>query len=192
MSLIKPIMPYVKLAAWLLAVGAALGLIGSLFFPQVVSQLLSSVFSMLEELGKEILQEQPPLQGTITLFMHNLRAVFGMSLFGVVLGIFPLLGMLVNGSLLGVVLAAGLTGQASLLAIVVGILPHGVIEIPALVIGAGTGLYLGWGVFNKRLWPGYKVAFVHAFKAFVLCTIMLAVAAIIEVNITPVLIDLVR
>lgn len=191
MSALKPIMPYVKTAALIFIVGMALGFFGSLLFPGLIAQLFNSIFAMIEDLGQEIFQEQPPLQGTITLFMHNLRAVGSSIIFGAALGIFPVIGMIVNGALLGVVMGFGLT-HASLVIIAAGILPHGVIEIPALIIGAGAGLYLGWGVFNKRIWPGYKRAGINAAKILVFCMALLAVAAVIEVNITPLVMNLVQ
>jgi len=190
MALLRPIMPYLKTAILIFLGSIALGFFGSLFFPGLIGQLFNSVFSMLEDLGREILVEQPPLQGTITLFFHNLRAVAGSIIFGAALGIFPVIGMVINGALLGVVMGFAAAGRASFLTIVAGILPHGIIEIPALVIGAGAGLYLGWGVFNKRLWPGYKQAGINAAKVLLLCAAMLAVAAVIEVNITPLVINL--
>jgi len=191
MSILKPIMPYVKTAALIFLAGIALGFFGSLFFPGLIAQLFESMVSMIEELGRQILIEQTPLQGTITLFLHNFRAVVLLIVLGVIFGIFPTISMLMNGAMLGLVFGLAAAGQASLLAIIVGIVPHGIIEIPALLLGAGTGLYLGWGVFKKNTWPGYKEAIVTAGKVLALCTVMLAAAAIIEVNITPHLIRLV-
>ncbi|MDP3488361.1 MAG: stage II sporulation protein M [Bacillota bacterium] len=191
MAVLRPIMPYLKMATLIFIAGMALGFFGSLIFPGLIAQLFNSIFAMIEELGREILQEQPPLQGTITLFIHNFRAVAGSIILGAALGVFPVIGMIINGSLLGVVMGFGVA-RASILLIAAGILPHGIIEIPALIIGAGAGLYLGWGVFNKRTWPGYKQAGINASKILLLCAGLLAVAAVIEVNITPLVMNLVQ
>lgn len=192
MAVLRPIMPYLKTAAIIFIGAMALGFFGSLLFPGLTAQLFNSIFEMIEDLGREILQEQPPLQGTVTLFLHNLRAVASSILFGAALGIFPVISMTINGALLGVVLGFGVA-RAGLLIIAAGVLPHGIIEIPALIIGAGAGLYLGWGVFDKkRRWPGYKQAGINAFKVLLLCAGLLAVAAVIEVNITPLVMNLVQ
>ena len=191
MAVLRPIMPYLKMAALIFIVGMALGFFGSLLFPGLIAQLFNSVLSMIEDLGREIFQERTPLQGTIKLFMHNLRAVAGSIILGLALGIFPVISMIINGALLGVVMGFGVT-HASLLLIAAGVLPHGIIEIPALIIGSGAGLYLGWGLFNKRLWPGYKQAGINASKVLLLCAGLLAVAAVIEVNITPLVMNLVQ
>ncbi|KAF0195035.1 MAG: hypothetical protein FD169_1590 [Bacillota bacterium] len=191
MTVLRPIIPYLKTAALIFIVGMTLGFFGSLLFPGLIAQLFNSIFAMIGELGQEIFYEQSPLQGTITLFIHNLRAVASSIIFGAALGIFPVVGMVLNGALLGVVMGFGVT-HASIAVIAAGILPHGIIEIPALIIGAGAGLYLGWGTFNKRLWPGYKQAGIDASKILLLCVGLLAVAAVIEVNITPLVMNLVQ
>lgn len=183
--------PYIRYAALTVSAGAVLGVLGMFLFPEAVTAAFRSIFSVIEELGRKILQEQSAARGTVTLFVHNMRAVSLMTLLGLALGIYPIVGMLVNGALLGVVFGAAFTGNIPLLTVIVGILPHGIIEIPALVFGAGAGLYLGWAPFNKRVWLGYREGLVDALKVLALCALMLAVAAIIEVNVTPHLIRLV-
>lgn len=191
MSELARVKPYIKYAALVVLGGTLLGILGMLLFPDAVTAAFRTVFSVIEDLGRKILQEQTAARGTVTLFIHNMRAVVLMTLLGLVLGIYPIIGMLVNGAMLGVVFGSAFAGNIPLLTVVAGILPHGIIEIPALVLGAGAGLYLGWAPFNKRVWPGYREGLIDALKILVLCALMLAVAAVIEVNITPHLIRLV-
>jgi stage II sporulation protein M len=172
----------------LLVAGAVLGCTLTVFFPAFTKNIFASVFRMLADLGQTIFEDQGALQGTLTLFWHNLRAVLGMIILGMLLGLFPLMGMLINGGLLGVVLAlAIMNGQ--ILAFMAGVIPHAIFELPALVIGAGAGLFLGWGPF-RRNWPGYGPALKQVLNAALLAFVLLAVAAVIEVNITPWLLGL--
>jgi len=154
-----------------------------------MESLFSSLFQLLQTLGEQIFEDQSALQGTLTLFWHNFRAVLTMAILGLALGVYPLLGILLNGALLGVVLAFSiLNGQP--LVFMAGVLPHGLFELPALAIGAGTGFHLGWGPLRKD-WAGYRPAFREALDALLLSVALLVIAAVIEVNITPLVINLV-
>ena len=151
--------------------------------------LFSSVFEIIQNLGQKIFEDQGPFQGTLTLFWHNFRAILAMVSLGLALGVYPLMGMLLNGALLGVVLAFSiLNGQP--LVFLAGVLPHAIFELPALVIGAGAGFYLGWGPFGKD-WGGYKPALRIILDVLLLSMILLVAAAVIEVNITPLILNLV-
>ena len=85
MAVLRPIMPYIKTAALIFLAAMALGFFSSLVFPELIGQLFNSIFEMIADLGREILQEQPPLQGTIMLFIHNIRAVAGSIILGAAL-----------------------------------------------------------------------------------------------------------
>lgn len=187
---------YLVTAVLLFILGIALGAAAAVYYPEQVQQLLQSVTGQLERLGKDIFTGSR-LQGTLILFGHNLRAVALIAALGLALGIYPAFAMAFNGAIIGlfgVVTAA----EASLLTFLVGIVPHGILEIPALIIGAGIGLRLGIGpLFAKphrpfaRLgardtsWQGYKRELTSALIWLGLPVVLLFFAAIIEVNITP-------
>lgn len=181
--------PYVKIAGLLLLGGILCGFALTLLLPEVVEGLFALIYESLSELGETIFVEQGGLQGTVTLFWHNFRAAIGMAVMGVAFGLYPLLGITLNGFIVGMVLAISLS-QGQLLVFFVGILPHGVFEIPALIIAAGAGLYLGWGP-RRKSWSGYRAALRHVVDPLLLASAMLVMAAFIEVGVTPLLLSLV-
>lgn len=189
MCKMQRINPYIKIAGMLLLGGLLSGLALTLLLPGIVESLFATIFASLSELGETIFVEQGGVQGSVTLFWHNFRAAMGMVVFGAALGLFPLLGITLNGFVVGIVLALALT-EGQLLVFLVGILPHGIFEIPALIIAAGAGLYLGWGPL-RRPWAGYRAALGHIADPLLLASAMLVVAAFIEVGITPLLLSLV-
>lgn len=61
---------------------------------------------------------------------------------GLFFGILPLMVLLVNGMLLGYVIQYQMEAQ-SLAYVLKGILPHGILEIPAIIVACAYGLRLG-------------------------------------------------
>jgi len=87
--------------------------------------------------------EQPPLIIMIIIFLKNLLASAMAMLLGLGLGIIPLLVATSNGFLLGVV-AHGAVQQSGILFLAAGILPHGILELPAVLISIAIGFRLGY------------------------------------------------
>ena len=179
--------PYINTAAILLLAGVALGCLATLAFPATAQSLFAVVFETISELGETIFLDQGGLQGTVTLFWHNFRAAMGMAVMGVALGVYPLLGIVLNGVIVGVVMAFSLL-EGQILVFFAGVLPHGVFEIPALIITAGVGLHLGWGPMRKN-WVGYRQALRSAVDPLLLAGALLVIAAFVEVSITPLLLS---
>ena len=102
---------------------------------------------------------------------------------GVLFGIVPVFSMASNGLLLGVVFRqrAEAVGVAK---IALEVLPHGIIEIPALLIAASYGLWLGVTVVRRiRGREGTPIRFhiEHAFRRYLAVVFpLLIVAAGIE------------
>ncbi len=187
---------YIIAALMLFTVGIALGIVAAIYYPEQVQQLFQMVVEQLERLGQDIFTGSK-LQGTITLFLHNLRAVGLIAALGLALGIYPAFAMVLNGAIIGLV-GVVTAHQSSWLTFISGIIPHGILEIPALIIGAAIGLRLGIGpLFAKPRspfaryderdsgWRGYRQELKNALVLLGLTVVLLALAAIIEVNITP-------
>lgn len=83
------------------------------------------------------------------IFLNNLSIAFLMILSGFLFGIIPILILISNGIFIGVILNLMLTetGQSFGL-VLMGILPHGILEIPAIIIAAGFGIKVGVSVLN--------------------------------------------
>ncbi len=69
---------------------------------------------------------------------------------GIFFGFFPVLSLITNGMMIGVVLlqAAVKTGESPLLIFITTILPHGILELPAIILAAAFGMRLGITLFG--------------------------------------------
>jgi stage II sporulation protein M len=113
------------------------------------------------------------------IFLNNIKSTFFGILFGVVLGIFPLISAIANGYVLGFVsfLSVSKVGISSLWRI----FPHGVFELPAIFISLGLGLKLGTFIFQKKKVETFRNYFINSLRVFLLIIVpLLLIAAIIE------------
>jgi len=151
-------------------------LIGS-FLP-VPDAIAEQIFRFIEDL---LQKTQGMSQGELTkfIFLNNLQGSFFGMVFGVVLGIFPIISIIANGYLLGFV--ASRSVQIGGVAILWKLFPHGIFEIPALIISLGLGLKLGFFIFQKNKIKSFKKYFWNSLRVFLFVIIpLLIVAAIIE------------
>lgn len=129
------------------------------------------------------------------LFYHNARATVVTFLLGLVsFGTLGLTFFLVNMGLVGGVLGgANLIGFSPLLTFVVGILPHGIFELTAFVLASAAMLKAGAQLVtpqpDKSLGEVLLVSMADWFRVFIgIALPLLAVAAVIEIYVTPYLI----
>lgn len=97
------------------------------------------------------------------------------SIFGFLLGIFPVFFVFFNGLLLGYVFSSiNLTDLWK-------ILPHGIFELPAIFISAGLGMKLSLFLFSRKPKKEFKKRFFDSFRVLLFVIIpLLLVAAVIE------------
>ena len=96
-----------------------------------------------------------------------------------------------NGFILGA-FAYTFALETSNTLVVVGLLPHGIIEIPTMILSSSMGMGLGYTVINRLRGKGsIRKELNHAIKLYIRRIIPLVIlAAIIEVTITPLLIGI--
>ncbi|HVM72661.1 MAG TPA: stage II sporulation protein M [Anaerolineales bacterium] len=125
---------------------------------------------------------------------HNLRAIaiillLGLFSFGV-LGVFV---FLVNTTVIGVVLALeAALGVSPLKLAVFGILPHGIFEIPALILSSAAVLYIGIALVTPRSQLTLGEVLIDAVADWAKVAVglvlpLLTIAAVLETWVTPVL-----
>jgi len=126
------------------------------------------------------------------LFMNNTRAMISILVAGLLsFSVLGILLYLVNISLIG-----GLFGAFELLGIspwplfLAGVLPHGVFEIPALIIASAAVLYIGVGLVTPQTGKSMGEVVIELLadwtKIFIGIVVpLLAIAALIEAYITP-------
>ncbi len=127
-----------------------------------------------------------------TLFWHNLRVELLMMAAGVFsFGVLGLLVFLGNFSLVGGVLAATqLVGLSPLMVFLAGILPHGIVELPSVILAAAAVLYMGVRLVTplegKSIGETMIFTLAEVLKVFfAVCIPLLLLAGLIEANLTP-------
>ena len=126
------------------------------------------------------------------LFFNNTRAVALIFLMGLVsFGVLGILFYMVNIGLIGAIFALlPLLGIPPGPIFLAGVVPHGIIEIPALMIGSAVVLYIGASIVTPQTGKSLGEVILELLadwaKIFIgLVVPMLALAALIEAYITP-------
>jgi stage II sporulation protein M len=143
--------------------------------PEIIS---TKIMEILEEILLKT-QGMNTLELIFFIITNNVQTSFLGMIFGFILGIFPLITIIVNGYLLGFVssMAVGVESGFSLLKL----LPHGIFEIPAIVLSLGIGLKLGTFPFKKNPRKTLKKYLTNSIRVFFLVVLpLLVLAGIIE------------
>ena len=151
--------------------------------------LEDAAFARLEELGNEIFSGSA-LQGTLILFMNNLMSTMYVIFLGLIIGIPSMLSALANGSVLGLLsYQLSQQGISPLPYFAAGILPHGIFELPAFFISVALGLKLGYHIVfplsGRSRMDSLRTIFGEIRTSLPFIVILLAVAAVIEIFVTP-------
>lgn len=159
------------------------GWVGAKYFPLEGEQILKRLEELFEPVSKMSYFYQ-----FFYIFLNNSFKTFLIILSGIILGIFPLIAIFSNGEVLGII--AFLSKEnLSFLTFVSGILPHGVIEIPALILSGAMGIKIGKIVIDKNFLKRkaeIKKEISITLKLFLQILLpLLALAAAIEIFITP-------
>jgi stage II sporulation protein M len=149
--------------------------------------------------GARVETSQSPIERALVIYANNLRATGAMLAAGLLAGIVPALALFVNGAVVGVVMGLGerLSPLAvSPLTLALAILPHGIFEVPALWLAGAWGMRLGlsWlqpDAAGRRTHVLARSA-IEAGQVFVLAAVLLLIAAFVEGNVTPALVQLAR
>jgi uncharacterized membrane protein SpoIIM required for sporulation/ABC-type transport system involved in multi-copper enzyme maturation permease subunit len=130
------------------------------------------------------------------IFGNNIRAVLVIMLLGIVsFGVLGLMAYTVNTGLIGLVLAlVGLSGLDPLQVTLSGILPHGIFEIPALILSSAAVLQIGAVLVTPNSQRTLGEVLIEALADWAkigigLVVPLLAIAAAVEAWITPVLLQ---
>jgi len=169
---------YIILASFLFVVFFTFGYIHGLISPDLLDEMVKELSFLTEKLIS-----LPNWQFALVIFLNNTLKVLLSMFLGVFFGIIPFFFLVFNAYVLGVV-ATGVDLHIFFAAIG----PHGILEIPAFLIGAGVGLYLGAKFIKNRI---FRINFKEFKSVALLIIVMLFLAALIEVYITPSIINLV-
>jgi stage II sporulation protein M len=130
----------------------------------------------------------------LIIFINNAIKALGLVFLGILLGLPPLLFIGLNGFILGG-FSSALESVNGWRYVIASFVPHGVIEIPVILLATALGLTLGMESLKwlLRRESRVKLQLSDCLKVYLRLILPgLAVAAIIEVFVTPLLIGLVN
>lgn len=142
----------------------------------------SSISDYILKFIKELLEKtQGMSQGELIgfIFFNNLQSSFFGMIFGVLIGVFPIIVTVINGYLLGFVFLISVKTEGSL--VLWRLLPHGIFELPAVFISLGLGLKFGTFIFQKKKINSLMEYLWNSLRVFLFIILpLLFIAAIIE------------
>ncbi len=130
-----------------------------------------------------------PFGRMLEIFKNNVRNSFMALLFGLGFGIVPFVFVTINGIVLGILVEFFLKKQGTFF-VIAAILPHGIIELPMVIMSVGIGFRLGHAAYlstrhqktTHELLNELKQGVIFYFKIVVP---LLLLAAFVESYITP-------
>jgi uncharacterized membrane protein SpoIIM required for sporulation len=151
--------PHLALSIGLFVAGTVFGLVAARYDPAIGrSYLLPADMPTIQPAKEGASQQEmamPPGQiaefGSF-LFTHNTAVTLVAFAVGIFLGVGSAWLMFTNGLMTGALMAVFWEAD-QLTAFATGILPHGVVEIPAMLIGGAAGFVLAEGIIWARPWP---------------------------------------
>ncbi|ADM72002.1 hypothetical protein GMA19_04247 [Paenibacillus polymyxa E681] len=139
--------------------------------------------------------EHPQWSFFVFIFFNNAIKCVLVIFMGAVFGIVPFMFLIVNGMVLGFVVHLQTDMGRSMYEVVVkGLLPHGVIELPVLIIACAFGLKFGINIMStigtsiglkrKGTGPSRDVFMKQTLRVSIWSVVLLLIAAAIESGIT--------
>jgi stage II sporulation protein M len=165
--------------------GFSLGM-GYILGETLPSSSLNDVLGAFPDISKMSL---PELFGFIA--WNNMSKSLLFMLGGLLGGVLPLFFVIFNGFAIGWI-AYSLGAVRGIGFIIAGLTPHGVIEIPAIILAMSIGISLGYSAINSLRGEGSVMKVAKPAVGLFLTRVvpMLLVAAVIEVTITPLIMAL--
>jgi stage II sporulation protein M len=164
----------------------AIGLIFGLATPAGISTISEDI-TILEEFG-DILASLPSILTAILIFVKNASVLIFSFALSPIFCLIPIMTLTVNGWMLATVSTIAVERE-SLGFVLAAVLPHGIVEIPALILGEAAALSFGaivtLSLFKKEkrslILPNFK----RNLKYLIIALALLLPAAIIETYVTP-------
>lgn len=167
-----------------------LTLAASLLFPEVLERMMAYIQSVL---GNSTITDADGNYSALRIALNNLRATIFCILYGLIPFLFlPALPIGLNAAVLGAITAFYLVRGLSMTLLLSGLLPHGIFEIPALLLAFSCGLYLCQTLTDRirhpdSEHPSLSQCATELVRIYLtLIAPLLIIAAVVEAYITPV------
>ena len=192
---------WIAVAGAIFLFGCLVGFAGARAAPERALVIAEPILIQLETLAAQIMATDNPLVRSGLIFANNARASVLTLLLGSGFGLVPLGVLLTNGSIIGLLI--GLSSGTPLpdlpdlprdpLFFAAALLPHGIIELPAVLVIAAWSLKLGLAPWLPSA-AGARVAVWRttareSLQILVPVLVLLLVAAVIEANVTLALVQ---
>lgn len=179
---------YIFAAVAVFTVSFAAGVLISAKYPDASAKL----FEIIKEAYGGI-TALDPFGMMIAIFTNNVRNSFIALLLGLGFGIIPFAFAALNGFVLGILVEFFLDRQGAFF-VIAAIFPHGIIELPMVLITVGIGFRLGHAAFLSLTGLKTMPDLSHEFKQGIIFYIkiivpMLLLAALIESHVTPLIVS---
>ncbi len=172
------ILPYFGIVSVVFLLALSFGYLAPSRYQAQIAKALLSHFSPLET--------HTHLQLFIKIFLNNYLSTLLALLIGLAFGLGPVLFLVVNGFAMGILISFA-SAKVGLYKIGLAIVPHGIFEVPALLIASSYGLW--WGVKNYRrirYRDCFREHFALPMKRFLHVVVpLLLIGAFVEAYITP-------
>lgn len=182
---LKDLRKEIGIVSLLFLLSAAIGYVVAIMHPEMAMQSLEELEGLVD-----LLKNLSPIEIMFLIFLNNsIKSLFILVL-GVFFGVVPLLFIAYNGYFLGI-FSHKILMEQSLLYLAGGLLPHGIIEIPMVVISAAVGIRLGLKVIAafKGESVSLKEEMLTGIKFFFYWVMpLLFIAAVVETFITSAII----
>lgn len=162
---------------------AIFGFWGAKFYPDRFLQILAILRVSYGEV-----MSLPNYQQFLFVLLNNSLVLFLILVFAVFFGIFPLLVLLSNGLILGSLIFF-LKDSLPLSLLLTAVFPHGILELPVLIIGCSAGLKIGKKTLDIILArdSGLRREMLLALKIFLRFLFpLLILAGFIEIYLVPI------
>ena len=140
------------------------------------------IVEIIRKFVEELLRKTQGLntwQMIIFILDNNLKSSFFAMLLGIFLGIFPVATTFVNGYILGFIAEKAMKIEGSF--ILWRLFPHGIFELPAVVLALALGTKLGMFIFSKEKKKEFLRRLENSLRVFLFVILpLLIIAAIIE------------
>mgnify|MGYP001100523665 CR=1 FL=1 len=175
---------WVFIAIFLFGIGLVFGLVTQ----ASIASLLAKDIAALEQLSSILVPFK--FLTVILIFAKNALSLLLSFVFSPVFCLAPVLGLTINGWLLAFV-SVTVVEEKSLGFVLTGLLPHGVFELPALILGQAAALSFGTvamlALFKKKKRNLFLPSLKQNLRYLMLALVLLIPAAIIETYFTPLL-----
>jgi stage II sporulation protein M len=191
-KLIRRDWPYFIEITVLFIIMVVCGYLLQLSNPKLAHDLQKVFFERLKQIA-DLMKGQPVWVRIGIIWFNNLTASLSAILLGIFWAVFPLFSLIGNGLAVGIMQRMVQQTGLGATRFYLSLLPHGIFELPAFFIAVGLGIRLGIIPF-RLIWqrhmteqrlPLFRVFFQELRYYLALITVLLFVAAVIEITVSP-------